>query len=223
MTVTRSELQAWLDTWNENHAAPSADSVVDFLGIELAPEPMFPVGQRRRSPDGVEVIKTDDGTTDPWRRYRGPGPAWRSDVEVADPGPAWFTDNEVADWEVITDAPEVPEDIIAAVTCLITETGESLQGSRGIARRMADAGLLVGTLPEAPKCDREHLPSHSVRICLATLSDEFITELAKGAGSPSGPIADAAHRERERRRRGEGHASVTTVWSTELDLSPDAN
>ena len=36
MTVTRSELQAWLDTWNENHAAPSADSVVDFLGIELA-------------------------------------------------------------------------------------------------------------------------------------------------------------------------------------------
>ena len=50
MTVTRSELQAWLDTWNENHAAPSADSVVDFLGIELAPEPMLPVGQRRRSP-----------------------------------------------------------------------------------------------------------------------------------------------------------------------------
>ena len=36
MTVTRSELQAWLDTWNENHAAPSANSVVDFLGIELA-------------------------------------------------------------------------------------------------------------------------------------------------------------------------------------------
>ena len=56
MTVTRSELQAWLDTWNENHAAPSADSVVDFLGIELAePEPETPVGQRRRSPDGVEV------------------------------------------------------------------------------------------------------------------------------------------------------------------------
>ena len=39
MTATRSELQAWLDTWNENHAAPSANSVVDFLGIELAPEP----------------------------------------------------------------------------------------------------------------------------------------------------------------------------------------
>ena len=156
MTVTRSELQAWLDTWNENHAAPSADSVVDFLGIELAPEPMLPVGQRRRSPGGVEVVKTDDGTTDPWRRYRGPGPAWRSDVEVADPGPAWFTDAEVADWEVITDAPE---------------------------------------------CDREHLPSHSVRICLATISDEFIADLARGAGSPIGPVADAAHRERERRRR----------------------
>ena len=90
----------------------------------------------------------------------------------------------------------------------------------GCNRAFADA---FGTTPEAPKCDREHLPSHSVRICLATLSDEFITELAKGAGSPSGPIADAAHRERERRRRVEGHASVTTVWSTELDLSPDAN
>ncbi len=103
MTATRSELQAWLDTWNENHAAPSADSVADFLGIELAPEPTLPVGQRRRSPGGVEAIKTDYGMTDPWRKYRGPGPTW-------------FTDAEVADWEVLTDAPEVPEDIIASVT-----------------------------------------------------------------------------------------------------------
>ena len=103
---TRAELAAWLDRWNENGAAPSAETVAEFLGIELAPEPTLPVGQRRRSPEGVEVVKTDDGTTDPWRRYRGPGPAWRSDVEVADPGPAWLTDNEVADWEVITDAPE---------------------------------------------------------------------------------------------------------------------
>ena len=94
MTVTRSELQAWLDTWNENHAAPSADSVVGFLGIELAPEPTLPVGQRRRSPGGAEVVKTDDGMTDPWRKYRGKR------------GPTWFTDAEVADWEVITDASE---------------------------------------------------------------------------------------------------------------------
>ena len=144
MTVTRSELQAWLDTWNENHAAPSANSVVDFLGIELAePEPETPVGQRRRSPDGVEVVKTDDGTNS-WRRYRGK--AFLS----------WFTGAEVADWEVITDAPE---------------------------------------------CDREHLPSHSVRICLATISDDTIADLAEGAGNPSAPVADAAHRERERRRR----------------------
>ena len=143
MTVTRSELQAWLDTWNENHAAPSANSVVDFLGIELAPEPTLPVGQRRRSPGGVEVVKTDDGTNS-WRRYRGK--AFLS----------WFTGAEVADWEVITDAPE---------------------------------------------CDREHLPSHSVRICLATISDDTIADLAEGAGNPSAPVADAAHRERERRRR----------------------
>ena len=93
MTVTRSELQAWLDTWNENHAAPSANSVADFLGIELAPEPTLPVGQRRRSPGGVEVIKTDDDSL-AWRKY------WGSSPDV------WFTDAEVADWEVITDAPE---------------------------------------------------------------------------------------------------------------------
>ena len=93
---TFAELQAWLDTWNENHAAPSANSIVDFLGIELG-EPETPVGQRRRSPDGVEAVKTDVLTTDPWRRYRG------------DSLLAWFTDNEVAGWEVITDAPEAPK------------------------------------------------------------------------------------------------------------------
>ena len=90
---TFAELQAWLDTWNENHAAPSANSVVDFLGIELAPEPVPPVGQRRRSPSGAEFVKTDDLQL-AWRKYRGSSP----DV--------WFDDAEVADWEVITDAPE---------------------------------------------------------------------------------------------------------------------
>ena len=142
---TLAELTAWLG-WHDSGATPDAQALADFLGIELA-EPEPPVGQRRRSPSGVEVIMTDD-MVDPWRNYRGPGPAW-------------FTDAEVADWEVITDAPE---------------------------------------------CDREHLPSHSVRICLATLSDDTIADLAKGAGSPSAPVADAAHRERERRRRVEGHA-----------------
>lgn len=137
---TLAELTAWLG-WHDSGATPDAQALADFLGIELA-EPEPPVGQRRRSPSGVEVIMTDD-MVDPWRNYRGPGPAW-------------FTDAEVADWEVITDAPE---------------------------------------------CDREHLPSHSVRICLATISDEFIADLARGAGSPIGPVADAAHRERERRRR----------------------
>ena len=86
---TFAELQAWLDRWNENGAAPSAETVAEFLGIELAPEPTLPVGQRRRSPGGVEVIKTDDGTTDPWRKYRG------------SPGSTWLTDDEVSDWDVI--------------------------------------------------------------------------------------------------------------------------
>ena len=85
---TFAELQAWLDTWNANGAAPSANSVVNFLGIELEPESTLPVGQRRRSPGGGEVIKTDDWTPNPWRKYRGHGPTW-------------FTDVEVADWDVI--------------------------------------------------------------------------------------------------------------------------
>ena len=143
---TLAELTAWLG-WHDSGATPDAQAIADFLGIELAPEPApaTPVGQRRRSPRGVEVVKTGYGSTRPWRKYLG-----------RDPRLTWFADDEVADWEVITDAPE---------------------------------------------CDREHLPSHSVRICLATLSDEFIADLARGAGSPIGPVADAAHRERERRRR----------------------
>ena len=100
---TFAELQAWLDTWNENHAAPSTDSVVDFLGIELAPEPTLPVGQRRRSPSGVEVIKTDD-LVDPWRKYQG-----KSRL-------SWFADDDVADWEVITDAPECDREHLPSTT-----------------------------------------------------------------------------------------------------------
>ena len=51
------------------------------------------MGQRRRSPSGVEVVKSDDDSQ-AWRRYRGSSPDF------------WFIDAEVADWEVITDAPE---------------------------------------------------------------------------------------------------------------------
>ena len=93
MTATRSELQAWIDAY-ATPDAPDAQTLADFLGIELAPEPATPVGQRRRSPSGVEVVKTDHGFTEPWRKYRG-----------RNPGPTWFADVEVADWEVITDAP----------------------------------------------------------------------------------------------------------------------
>lgn len=211
---TRAALQEWLQVWMD---APDAQTLADFLGIELAePEPEIPVGQRRRSPGGVEVVKTDDGTPNPWQRYRGRR------------GSAWFTGAQVADWQIVTDAPEVPENIIEAVI-LTLAADDHEQRERGLtnyrtnAEALARAGLLTGTMPEAPVCEREHLPSHSVRICLATLSDDFIADLAEGDGSPSAPVADAAHRERERRRRVEGHASVTTVWSTELDLSPDAN
>ena len=171
MTATRSELQAWIDAY-ATPDAPDAQTLADFLGIELAPEPApaAPVGQRRRSPEGVEVVKTDDEGILRWRRYVGAGETW-------------FSDDGVADWEVVTDAPEVPEDIIAAVTCLITETGESLQGSRGIARRMADAGLLVGTTPEAPECDREHLPDGHVPITFNGWSDDDLKVAVRVVGS----------------------------------------
>ena len=192
MTLTRSELQAWLDA-DDTPDGPDAQTIADFLGIELTPEPVAPVGQRRRSPSGVEVVKSDADDSLAWQRYSGHGPGW-------------FDDDEVADWEVITDAPEVPENIIEAVI-LTLRADDHEQRERGFtnyrtnAKALARAGLLAGTLPEAPVCEREHLPSHSVRICLATISDEFIADLARGAGSPIGPVADAAHRERERRRR----------------------
>ena len=54
MTATRSELQAWLDAY-DTPDGPDAQTLADFLGIELAPEPATPVGQRLRSPSGVEV------------------------------------------------------------------------------------------------------------------------------------------------------------------------
>ena len=142
---TRAELAAWLDRWNENGAAPSAETVADFLGIELAPEPTLPVGQRRRSPGGVEVVKTDDGTTDPWRRYRGPGPAWFTDDEVADPGPAWFTDAEVADWEVITDAPECDREHLPEGHVPITFNGWSDDDLR-VAARVVGSGALGASI-----------------------------------------------------------------------------
>ena len=180
MTVTRSELQAWLDA-DDTPDGPDAQTIADFLGIELAPEPTLPVGQRRRSPEGVEVVKTDDGTTDPWRRYRGPGPAWRSDVEVADPGPAWFTDAEVAGWQIVTDAPEVPEDVIAAATAALVGDDEGTYDSN--VQALARAGLLVGAPPEGPECDREHLPEGCVPINLSWWSDDDLKVAARVVGS----------------------------------------
>ena len=165
---TRTELQAWIDAY-ATPDAPDAQTLADFLGIELAePEPEPPVGQRRRAPSGVEVIKTDDGTTDPWRRYQG-----KSRL-------SWFADDEVADWEVITDAPEVPEDVlnaaaqwIAADVCPCDDECDSGCIGTGdrLARILADAGLLVGTTPDAPECDREHLPEGCVPINLSEATD----------------------------------------------------
>ena len=177
MTATRSELQAWLDAY-DTPDGPDAQTLANFLGIKLA-EPEPPVGQRRRSPDGVEVIKTDDGTNS-WRRYRGKACL------------SWFTGAEVAGWEVITDAPEVPEDVLNAAAQWIAadvcpcgdecDSGCIGTGDR-LARILADAGLLVGTTPEAPKCDREHLPEGHVPITFNGWSDNDLKVAARVVGS----------------------------------------
>ena len=179
MTATRSELQAWLDAY-DTPDGPDAQTLADFLGIELAPEPVTPVGQRRRSPSGVEVVKTDDGSILRWRRYGGAGIGMR------------FTDAEVADWEVITDAPEVPEDVLNAAAQWIAadvcpcgdecDSGCIGTGDR-LARILADAGLLAGTMPEAPECDREHLPDGHVPITFNGWSDDDLKVAVRVVGS----------------------------------------
>ena len=125
---TFAELQALLDHWDENRAAPDVKTLADFLGIELAPEPTLPVGQRRRSPDGVEVIKTDDGPNS-WRRYRGK--AYLS----------WFTGAQVADWEVITDAPECDREHLPEGHVPITFNGWSDDDLR-VSARVVGSGAL---------------------------------------------------------------------------------
>ena len=136
MTATRSELQAWLDA-DDTPDGPDAQTIADFLGVELAPEPVTPVGQRRRSPSGVEVIKTDDDSlvikTDDdslaWRKY------WGSSSDV------WFDDDEVADWEVITDAPECDREHLPEGHVPITFNGWSDDDLRVAARVVGSGGL----------------------------------------------------------------------------------
>ena len=127
MTATRSELQAWLDA-DDTPDGPDAQTIADFLGIELAPEPATPVGQRRRSPSGVEVVKTDDDSL-AWRKYRG---------SISD---FWFDDDEVADWEVITDAPECDREHLPDGHVPITFNGWSDDDLRVAARVVGSGGL----------------------------------------------------------------------------------
>ena len=95
--------------------------------------PLIPVGQRRRSPEGVEVVKTDGVSALCWQRYAGVGKTW-------------FSDDAIADWQIVTD-------------------------------------LLVGTLPEAPECEREHLPEGHVPITFNGWSDDDLRVSARVVGS----------------------------------------
>ena len=131
MTATRSELQAWLDA-DDTPDGPDAQTIADFLGIELAPEPATPVGQRRRSPSGVEVVKTDDNLL-AWRKY------WGSSSDV------WFDDDEVADWEVITDAPECDREHLPEGHVPITFNGWSDDDLR-VAARVIGSGAIGASL-----------------------------------------------------------------------------
>lgn len=93
--------------------------------------PSPPVGQRRRSPNGVEVIRSDDGGSAPWIAYRGRK------------GPDWYSDSAVTDWEVITDTPpltlaEIEAIVLGAIPTawLMDETSLPLV-SQAIAREIA--------------------------------------------------------------------------------------
>ena len=133
MTATRSELQAWLDAY-DTPDGPDAQTLADFLGIELAPEPATPVGQRRRSPDGVEVVKSDDDDSLPWRKYRrGLSPDF------------WFGDDEVADWEVITDAPECDREHLPEGHVPITFNGWS-DNDLKVSARVVGSGVLGASI-----------------------------------------------------------------------------
>ena len=132
MTATRSELQAWLDA-DDTPDGPDAQTIADFLGIELAPEPVAPVGQRRRSPSGVEVVKSDDDDSLDWRKYRGSSPDF------------WFGDDEVADWEVITDAPECDREHLPDGHVPITFNGWSDDDLK-VAARVVGSGALGASI-----------------------------------------------------------------------------
>ena len=127
---TLAELTAWLG-WHDSGATPDAQALADFLGIELA-EPVTPVGQRRRSPSGAEVVKTDDELTDLWRKYRGPGPTW-------------FTDDKVAGWEVLTDAPECDREHLPDGHVPVAFNGWSDDDLR-VAARVVGSGALGASI-----------------------------------------------------------------------------
>ena len=83
---------------------------------------------------------------------------------------------EDAQVAAITDAPEVPEDVLDAAARWIAEDvcswdGECDSGCLGtgdrLARILADAGLLAGTTPEAPKCNLNWWASDELRAELA--------------------------------------------------------
>ena len=176
---TLAELQAWIEQWWD---APDAQALADFLGIELAPEPApaAPVGQRRRSPGGIDVIF--GGET--WLVY-----AARHDGGLVGKSIPTYS---VAGWEVITDAPEVPEDVIEAAAVRLASDecphdddcdGSCMSAGDRAARILAEAGLLVGTLPESPECDREHLPDGHVPITFNGWSDDDLRVSARVVGS----------------------------------------
>ena len=128
---TLAELTAWLEEWWDE---PDAQTLADFLGIELALEIEFviPVGQRRRSPEGVEVIKTnDDGTTTCWWKYN----------RDAGLGKAWFSDDAVAGWEVITDEPECDGEHLPDWCVPINLSGWSDDDLRVAVRVVGSGGL----------------------------------------------------------------------------------
>ena len=185
MTSDRDRFrQAMLDGPSGGYSASYDRLVADGWTITPPAPADAPVGQRRRAPDGAEVILTDDDETAPWVAYRS-----RAEFVTG----SWLTHDAVAGWEVITDHAATPDEVRDRVIDIL----DGFSGPMGTMSALSKAGLLAGSVPA--ECVREHLPDGNVPINLSMVVRHKVERAAK---DPLYTVfRDAAWRELDRRDR----------------------
>ena len=176
--------QAMLAGPSGGYSASYDRLVADGWTITPPPEPEAPVGQRRRAPDGAEVILTDDDDTAPWVAYRS-----RAEFVTG----SWLTHDAVAGWEVITDHAATPDEVRDRVLDILHDAG----GPMGRMSALDKAGLLAGTTPA--ECEREHLPDGHVPINLSSWERSEVEVWARDSRRPE--LRHVARLELDRRDR----------------------